>query len=136
MPCALVCRYLFERTGVLPFYAGAGEAFGARPETPADLFRNMPRVLRDRFETVFRIAGGGGDAARYAASSALFSASDLADPQTLHACAALSVSEAFELCARLAALQRQRPPPLPADAPHSVRVVALAQYAVFLCNFS
>jgi hypothetical protein len=70
-------------------------------------FKNMPRVLRDRFESAFRSDGG---------FRSLFTLGDLHDHALLHSCAALSVSEAFELCARLSTLQRQRPPPLPHDA--------------------
>ncbi len=86
----------------MPFYAGAGTAFGARPDTIAELFKGLPRALRDRFEAVFRH-----DSAP-ASSASCFTERDLADPAALHACAALSVSEAFDLCARLAAV-RQRP---------------------------
>ena len=98
-------RHLFERTGVMPFYAGAGAAFGARPDSVAELFKGLPRTLRDRFEAVFRHESSSSSAA---SSTSCFTERDLADPAALHACAALSVSEAFDLCARLAAV-RQRP---------------------------
>lgn len=84
-------KYLFERTGVLPFYAGAGDAFGAQPASLHELLYKLPRTLRERIDTLTRPPRHGQGGA--------FTERDFNDPTVLAAIAALSVRFEMSYCA-------------------------------------
>jgi hypothetical protein len=75
-------KHLFEQTGVLPFYAGAGDAFSVQPSSLHEFLYKLPRTLRERMDTITRPGRNGQGA---------FFERDFNEPRILSAIAALSV---------------------------------------------